>query len=119
MELSPTDPIPTRIQRLETGFAVIWPDGHQAFYPFALLRQRCPCATCRDQPPRVVRADDPLKLYHEQPIYADDASLVGHYGFQICWNDGHTTGIYSFRYLRQLCPCDACQKESEAEAHLR
>jgi DUF971 family protein len=25
------------------------------------------------------------------------------------WSDGHNTGIYSYEYLRALCPCEACQ----------
>jgi DUF971 family protein len=24
------------------------------------------------------------------------------------WGDGHETGIYSYRYLRELCPCATC-----------
>ena len=24
------------------------------------------------------------------------------------WSDGHSTGIYSFDYLRRLCACDSC-----------
>jgi DUF971 family protein len=26
----------------------------------------------------------------------------------IKWNDGHSTGIYSFDYLRSICPCPEC-----------
>jgi DUF971 family protein len=27
------------------------------------------------------------------------------------WSDGHNTGIYSYEYLRAICPCETCQKE--------
>jgi DUF971 family protein len=30
---------------------------------------------------------------------------VGNYGMNVIWTSGHDTGIYSFRYLRDLCPC--------------
>jgi DUF971 family protein len=32
-----------------------------------------------------------------------DLSLVGRYAVNFRWSDGHETGIYSFRYLRELC----------------
>ena len=31
-------------------------------------------------------------------------------GVEIDWNDGHNTGIYSFDYLRKVCPCEACKE---------
>src|SRR5262249_61714078 len=33
---------------------------------------------------------------------------VGNYAIAPRWEDGHDTGLYSFRLLRQLCPCAAC-----------
>jgi DUF971 family protein len=32
-----------------------------------------------------------------------DISIVGRYALNFRWSDGHETGIYSFRYLRELC----------------
>ena len=34
---------------------------------------------------------------------------VGSYAVRIDWSDGHNTGIYSFRHLRQICPCESCK----------
>ncbi|MBK9691928.1 MAG: DUF971 domain-containing protein [Gemmatimonadetes bacterium] len=34
--------------------------------------------------------------------------LVGAYGLRVEWSDGHGTGIYTFRWLRDRCPCEAC-----------
>ena len=28
---------------------------------------------------------------------------IGHYAYQIAWNDGHDTGIFTIEHLRQLC----------------
>jgi DUF971 family protein len=33
-----------------------------------------------------------------------DAQLVGNYALKITWSDQHDTGIYSFQYLREICP---------------
>jgi DUF971 family protein len=32
-----------------------------------------------------------------------DLEIVGRYALNFKWSDGHETGIYSFRYLRELC----------------
>jgi len=38
------------------------------------------------------------------------AKVVGNYALQIDFTDGHTTGIYSYDYLRSICPCAECAK---------
>ena len=35
---------------------------------------------------------------------------VGNYALAPTWQDGHNTGIYSFRLLRGLCPCDGLRR---------
>ena len=31
------------------------------------------------------------------------------------WGDGHETGIYSFEYLRKICPCKECSGEDKKD----
>ena len=38
-----------------------------------------------------------------EEIEIRDLSLVGRYAINFRWTEGHETGIYSFRYLRELC----------------
>ena len=38
-----------------------------------------------------------------ESIEIRDISIVGRYALNFRWSDGHETGIYSFRYLRELC----------------
>ena len=38
-----------------------------------------------------------------EDITIEDISLVGRYALNFRWSDSHETGIYSFRYLRDLC----------------
>jgi len=47
-----------------------------------------------------------LKPAAVQPvrIYQVDAGTLG-----IDWSDGHSTGIYTYEYLRALCPCARCR----------
>ncbi|MGH9339412.1 MAG: gamma-butyrobetaine hydroxylase-like domain-containing protein [Acidobacteriota bacterium] len=104
------NPVPTSIKlSAPGGVAITWSDGHQATYRYSYLRRCCPCATCRDKPPEVKSEDDPLRILGQEPIRATGASQVGHYAIQFQWNDRHSSGIYSFAYLREICPCEECR----------
>lgn len=37
------------------------------------------------------------------------AGLVGRYAVQLEFESGHSTGIYTFRHLRRICPCPKCR----------
>ena len=39
----------------------------------------------------------------------------GRYAIRFHWSDGHSTGIYTFELLRQLCPCPICAEKSRAQ----
>jgi DUF971 family protein len=93
-----------------------WADGHQSPYPYSYLRQWCPCASCREQRAQAEQAPkQPLQLRVLPTNVAQtssdlaDVEVVGRYAFQLTWADGHNTGIYSFRMLREMCECDECR----------
>jgi DUF971 family protein len=88
---------------------VEWPDGHRSAYPYQYLRDRCPCAACTGAhggpaPP----AAGLLPILGTQTLKPSRAELVGRYALQFFWSDGHSSGIYTFDYLRGLCPCEPC-----------
>ena len=69
--------------------------------PFTVLRRDCPCAACRGEAGYRGRfADDP-ELHPGEDELAD-IKLVGAYGLNAMWADGHDTGIYTFEHLRRL-----------------
>ncbi len=79
---------------------ITWADGLVCHYQAAELRRSCPCAQCVNEwtgqrmlKPETVSEDLSMK----------DISVVGRYALNFRWSDGHETGIYSFRYLRELC----------------
>ena len=109
-----TEPASVRVL-LTTGEGVFieWRDGHRSRYSFPYLRQRCPCATCRDRrahglSPTGTKMKSDLPMY-EAPARAVQAEPVGNYAVRFSFSDGHTTGIYSFEYFREICPCDECR----------
>jgi DUF971 family protein len=43
------------------------------------------------------------------------AEGVGKYAIKFHWNDGHELGIYSWQFLRDVCPCEECNAQRTAE----
>ena len=107
------------------GVDIEWGDGHASHYEFAYLREQCPCATCNEERDKKEHATVPstpggtagalagmgpsLPMYKPKPT-ARQAKAVGNYAIQFDFSDGHTTGIYSFEYLRSVCPCEGCRR---------
>lgn len=106
---STSEPRPTEIMRLpETRqLRVTWKDGHVTLYPYDMLREMCPCAGCGEAR-RTGGKFEPGPMPAVVPFQPNYLNVVGHYAVQFQWSDGHDTGIYSFRLLRENCPCDVC-----------
>ena len=104
-----------------TGVDITWTDGHASHYEFAYLRDECPCATCNDAREKKAALGDvasPLKspalpMFKPKPR-AQAATVVGNYAVQISFTDGHSTGIYSYDHLRNICPCAECAQAFRA-----
>ncbi len=89
------------------GLEIAWLDGHLSLYPFPYLRDACPCAACGSKPSHGT-SGVALPIYRENPK-PRSVEHVGQYAIQFVWTDGHDTGIYSFDYLRENCPCNTCK----------
>ncbi len=50
--------------------------------------------------------DDILKLTPARSYMIESIEMIGNYALQPRWDDGHHTGIYTWDYLRRLCPAD-------------
>lgn len=86
---------------------ISWSDGATCEYPLGHLREACPCVECRGGHSRMGREFDPdniLRLVPKRSYAMKTIELVGNYALQPIWDDGHATGIYTFEYLRRLCP---------------
>ena len=64
----------------------------------------CPCASCVEE---LAKPPDPFRVLTPQEAAAGDPQPVAmrpvcHYAYQITWNDGHDTGIFTLELLRQL-----------------
>jgi len=106
-----------------TGMDIEWKDGHRSSYSFKWLRDACPCALCDEErgksgrepgePPKPAPGALPMFKAPAKPLRAEP---VGKYAIRFQWNDGHELGIYSWDFLREYCPCEACAAERTEKA---
>jgi DUF971 family protein len=101
------------------GVDITWSDNHASHFDFSYLREQCPCAMCNDEREKKANApvasgpilSSPALPMFKPKLTAKAAHAVGNYALRIDFNDGHTTGIFSFDYLRTVCPCEDCARE--------
>jgi DUF971 family protein len=97
---------PTNIQQIGDELAIAWNDGTESFLKLELLRRACPCAACGGEPDVLGNVSRPHVDYTDKSFQLTGFEMVGGYALQPRWADGHSSGIYSFTYLRRLA--DAC-----------
>ena len=96
---------------LSRGMEIEWEDGHKSQYSLPYLRDNCPCATCRTAAESAPQPG-PFPLYTPAPKL-DSAETAGRYAIHLLWADGLSTGLYSFDYLREICPCPECSGSAQ------
>ncbi len=91
---------PTQIiEESDSAITIEWSDGKSFFYNASQLRRVCPCAGCVNE----WTGERMLKIEN----IADDMSfksigVVGRYALNFIFSDEHDTGIFSFKYLREI-----------------
>jgi DUF971 family protein len=101
-----TTPTGVTHDRNQRRLLISWRDGHETAYDLDLLREICPCVTCRGGHEFMGPAHDPdvLTLTPARSYELEKMELVGNYAIQLWWDDGHNTGIYTWDYLRRMDP---------------
>jgi DUF971 family protein len=87
------------IEESDSAITIAWSDGKESLYNAPDLRRKCPCAGCVNEwtgermlKPETVSNDLSFK----------NIAVVGRYALNFNFSDNHETGIYSFKYLRDL-----------------
>lgn len=108
-------PARVAISRSKATLLIEWQNGLLSEYSFSKLRAACPCAECQDAHRGMQEPETQdmlsIPLVDDRSTKLDRAEMVGNYAFQLYWMDGHSYGIYSWGYLRELSP----PKEKEAK----
>ena len=94
---------PVDIQPIGNELAVKWDDGREDFIPLEALRRSCPCAGCKGEVDILGNVyKNPDKVLTPKAFEVVRIVMVGGYAVQPVWADGHSSGIYSFDYLRRI-----------------
>ena len=110
-----TNPKEISVSREKREVHIRWQDGHESLYGFDLLRKECPCALCNEQ-----RSKQPVSgglsltvlsgpVLKAGEIQVTEVKPVRRYAINFVWSDGHDSGIYSYNFLREACPCPTCR----------
>ena len=109
------DPRPLHLDLVrDEALSITWDDGHSSRLPVALLRRMSPSADQRQL--REEMASNPLTVLpsrtFDAPIRVESIELVGNYALRIRFSDGHDTGLYAWKLLRELA-AEAPESQSE------
>jgi DUF971 family protein len=78
---------------------VVWKDGTVGEFSIMLLRRACPCAHCRMLPKDEKGLNRGL---YPANLHVTEVKFVGRYGINPVFSDGHSFGIFTYDYLREL-----------------
>lgn len=90
-----------------------WSDQMMQRIRYRTLRDHCPCAHCidertkgantaKDQPIQSNGTLNILSAAELQPLDITSMKPIGNYAYGIQFTDGHSSGIFSFGFLRSL-----------------
>lgn len=81
------------------GLTIRWADGAETAFSAANLRRACACAGCVNEwtGERMLK---PESVPNDLTI--EKIGIVGRYAINPQFSDKHETGIYSFKYLREI-----------------
>ncbi|HEY0430087.1 MAG TPA: DUF971 domain-containing protein [Pyrinomonadaceae bacterium] len=91
---------PTQIiEESDRELSIKWSDDAETVYNAPQLRRVCPCASC-------INEWTGEKMLKDESVPEDltfsSIAVVGRYALNFNFSDGHDTGIYSYKFLRDL-----------------
>ena len=107
-------PTNIRARQSEQVLELTWAVGEEFRLPYRYLRGECPCATCRDEwtgarilQPASIRPD----------LQLEGMEGIGSYAVRFSWNDGHSSGLFTWENLQRLCQSYTPREGSSATPH--
>ncbi|MEL6857527.1 MAG: gamma-butyrobetaine hydroxylase-like domain-containing protein [Pseudomonadota bacterium] len=95
---TPAWPTELRFSRSKAALKIVFDDGAAFDLPYKTLRLESPSAEVQGhgsgpKPPPPVISDD---------LSIDKADPVGRYAVRLYFSDGHSSGLFTWAYLREL-----------------
>src|SRR5258708_21815227 len=103
-------PVPQEIKTAEGALTIRWSDNHFSRYSTRDLRLACRCAGCVDEWTHQSLIKQDLIPRDLKP---KGIEVMGNYALHFDWSDGHSTGIYTYDFLREVCACDECKSKRQ------
>jgi len=93
---------PEEIQSIGGEIAVRWSGGQESYYPMERLRALSPSAENQGEKDLLGKVYGGTDQSEFPGVTVTGWQPVGGYGIQFLFSDGHSTGIYSFDYLKKI-----------------
>ena len=90
-------PVEIRLKKAEKRLEVDFDDGTRFVYPAELLRVESPSAEVQGHGPSQKQT-----IGGKRDVGIDRLEPVGNYAVRIVFDDGHSTGLFSWQYLYTL-----------------
>jgi DUF971 family protein len=90
-------PLEIRVRRAERALEIDFDDGATFRYPAELLRVESPSAEVQGHNP-----SQKVTVAGKREVGITALEQVGNYAVRVMFDDGHSTGIYSWPYLHHL-----------------
>jgi Mrp family chromosome partitioning ATPase/DUF971 family protein len=91
--------VPPQVSFDAKAITLSWPDGETVSVPNATLRKACACAVCVDEMTNAPLLD-PKSVPDD--IHALKVGTIGNYAITVDWSDGHNTGFFPYKTIREL-----------------
>jgi len=87
------------VETTATHIILRWAGEPELRVPNRQLRLACSCALCVDEMSRRPILDEASV---PADIHAEDVRIIGNYALGITWSDGHSTGFFPYKRLREM-----------------
>jgi Mrp family chromosome partitioning ATPase/DUF971 family protein len=101
-ELYGPEPADVAIDDATGKVRIRWTDGQVTSYSFRGLRGWCPCASCQGH-------SSQTRFIETEGARPGSFEGVGRYAIRFLWADGHSTGMYSYEWLREIADFPECR----------
>ena len=93
---------PTNIQIIGREVAIAWSDGSETYHPFEKLRAASPSASNMGEKDIFGQQYGGAGPKHFPGVRVLAWQQVGNYAVCFHFSDGHSSGLYTYEYLRSL-----------------
>jgi DUF971 family protein len=92
-----SNPLEIKLRTRSRVLEVVYEDGARYLLPFEYLRVHSPSAEVKGHGP-----GQEVLVLGKQNVGIKAVEQIGQYAVKLVFDDGHDTGLYSWKYLREL-----------------